>query len=466
MTADRIEGTIRTMDPARPLAGALTVRGGRIEAVEGAPGPGPCVLPAFTDAHVHFPSWAVTRRELRLFDVRTLDEALARIAAAEPAEDGWIRGRGWRDELWDRPATRQALDTVTGETPTALRSQDGHSLWLNTAAGGAEGILREQPAWDFFARHCAPAPDLVRDAMRAALPVAAARGVACVHDKDGHRGAPERFAELRASGELTLRVHQSVPVERLAEAEPLGARYVKAFMDGTLGSRTARLLDGTGVEITSRRALEEIIRRAAGAGLPVAVHAIGDLANREALEAFANTADAWRGLRPRIEHAQCVAPEDVPRFAEIGVAASIQYTHAVSDRELVRRIWADRADHAYPFRALLEAGTCLAGGSDAPVEELDPLAGLQAAAEQIPVEAALASFTTGPAWLSGDEQRRGRLRPGFDADLVLLDRDPVTCATEDLANIEVLGTMVGGRWVHRPPRPPLPARTHLHRVVP
>jgi predicted amidohydrolase YtcJ len=449
------------MDPSRPPAGAIAMEDGRITRVEGAPGLGPCVLPAFVDAHVHFPSWAITRVELRLFDVTTLDEAVARVATAKPAADGWIRGRGWRDELWAAKPTRQALDAVQPETPVALRAHDGHSLWLNSAAlrnrtlpdepvverdadGEPTGVLREEAAWAFFAEHAAPPPAAVRDAMRAALPVAAARGVAGVHDKDGHRGAPERFAEL--ADELTLRVHQSVPIERLHDGT--GARYVKAFMDGTLGSRTARLLDGTGVQITSREGLEEIISEAAAHGLPVAVHAIGDLANREALDAFENTRDEWRGLRPRIEHAQCVHPDDVPRFARLGVAASVQYTHATSDRELAARIWADRLDHAYPYAQLHAAGALLAGGSDAPVEELDPLAGLQAATEQIPIEAALASFTTAPAWLSGDEQRRGRLAPGFDADVVVLDRDPVTCPPAELTGIEVLATYVGGRRVH------------------
>ncbi len=452
------------MAGAQPLAGRLTVEDGRITRVEQTPRPGPCILPAFTDAHVHFPSWAITQRELRLFGVRTLDEAAARVAAAQPAQDGWIRGRGWRDELWDRPAHRAALDAVQPDVPVALRAQDGHSLWLNGAAlragalpghpvverdddGEPTGILREEAAWAFFNTHAAPPPDAVRQAMRAALPLAASRGVGAVHDKDGHRGAPERFAEL--GDELTLRVHQSVPIERLHEALEVGAGYIKAFMDGTLGSRTARLLDGTGVQITSREGLEEIIRQAAEHGLPVAVHAIGDLANREALDAFEHTAGVWRGLRPRIEHAQCVAPEDVPRFARLGVTASIQYTHATSDRELVRRIWADRLEHAYPFRQLHAAGARLAAGSDAPVEELDPLAGLVAAVEHVPIEAALHSFTTSPAWLSGHEERRGRIIPGYDADLVLLDRDPVTTPAEDLDRIEVLGTMVAGNWTYR-----------------
>jgi predicted amidohydrolase YtcJ len=247
-----------------------------------------------------------------------------------------------------------------------------------------------------------------------------------------------------------------------AGGETARADYVKAFMDGTLGSRTARLLDGSGVEITSSKELAEIIRRAAADRLPVAVHAIGDRANREALDAFEATEALWRplGLRHRIEHAQCVHPDDVPRFARLGVAASIQFVHATSDRDVADRLWADRADHAYPFRSLLDAGVRLAGGSDAPIEELDPLAGLRAAVlrtaderppwhpeQAIGLEAALASFTREPAWLEGAEDRRGRLAPGFAADVVVLDRDPFA----DLEGAQVAGTMLAGKWLLRPP---------------
>src|SRR5215211_5809711 len=155
--------------------------------------------------------------------------------------------------------------------------------------------------------------------------------------------------------------------------------YLKGFMDGTLGSATARLLDGSGVEITSREQLEEVVLRGAEAHFPVAVHAIGDAANRAALDAFAATRDAWQpaGLRPRIEHAQLLAGEDVARFADIGVAASVQFSHAPSDRDLADRLWEGR-DGAYAYRSLLDAGALLANGSDAPVEELDPLAGIVA----------------------------------------------------------------------------------------
>jgi predicted amidohydrolase YtcJ len=242
--------------------------------------------------------------------------------------------------------------------------------------------------------------------------------------------------------------------------------YLKVFMDGTLGSRTARMLDGSGVRITSGEELAEIVSRGARAGWPVGVHAIGDLANREALDAFEATKDEWAplGLRQRIEHAQCLAPEDVARFAELGVTCSVQFSHAPSDRDLADRFWSEQADGVYAFRSLLESGALLANGSDAPVEELDPLAGLRAGVlrtiderpawhpeQALSIEDAVRAATVNPAWLARDERRRGKLLPGFLADLVVLSRDPLECPPEELETVEVVATMVGGRWVHDPP---------------
>jgi predicted amidohydrolase YtcJ len=404
------------------------------------------VLPGLVDAHVHFPSWAFGLRELDLFGTRSVGEALERIEGAEKPADGFLRGRGWREEEWpeDERPTLKALDEVTGEVPTALRAHDGHTLWVNSAAlraGAAEaedGVLREQEAWDFFDTFAAATPQETLDAVRAALPVAHAAGVTGVHDKDGARGAPEAFAALRAVGELTLRVWQSVP-----NADADRGSYVKVFMDGTLGSRTALLLGGGGMRLMEPDALTAVIEEAAAAGMPVAIHAIGDLANREALDGFEATEEVWRplGLRHRIEHAQCIHADDVARYARLGITASVQYSHATSDRELAARMWADRLDRAYPYRQLLDAGVRVAGGSDAPVEPLDPIAGLRSAAEcGVSRDEAIASFTSEPAWLEGAEERRGRLSPGYDADLVVLDGD------------HVRATMVAGRWVHGQPR--------------
>ena len=414
------------------------------------------------------------------------------------APGAWLRGLGWRDADWAEHPDRWALDRVTGEVPTALTSRDYHSLWLNSAAlaradhldvpggvverdagGEPTGVIREASAWIFRDRHARPSIDELVEASAAGVRLANSRGVTAIHDKDGWLGSLEVFQRLRERGELRLRVWQSLPHERLPHLAELGLRsgfgddllrlgYLKVFMDGTLGSATARLLDGSGVEITSGAELEQIVRRAAAAHFPVAVHAIGDAANRDALDAFAATRDAWEplGLRPRIEHAQLLAPEDVPRFAEIGVAASVQFSHAPADRDLADRLWEGRAG-AYAFRSLLDAGATLANGSDAPVEELDPLAGIAAGVRRtiderdawrpeqaVTAEEALRAVTTGPAWLAGDEGRRGMLVPGQMADLTVLDRDPLQCAPDDLPRVRVLATMLGGRWVHVAPDAP------------
>jgi predicted amidohydrolase YtcJ len=447
-------GIVRTMDPSRPVARTLVVEGDRIVALDESPSGarrvdlgGGCLLPGFTDSHVHFPTWAVTRRELQLHGSRA--DVLARVAEAAPRvpPGRWLRGFGWTDF----EPSLEALDAVTGEVPTALLAHDWHSLWVNSAAlahangdlerpGGVveldRGVLREEAAWSFRDRFTLPSHDELVEATREALPVAAARGVTAIHCKDGLIGSREVYAEL----ELPFRVWQSLPAKRLEERPD----YVKAYMDGTLGSQTARLLDGSGVEITSRDEFEQIVRAATAAGTPVAVHAIGDLANREALDVFEAVPDA---IRPRIEHAQCLHADDIPRFAALGVTASIQPSMAVTDAPVADRLWAGRLDGAYAYRSLHASGARLALGSDAPVEEMDPLQGLRDAVlrewrshEALDLQAALEALTVTPAWLEGNAER-GRLRRGMLADLVILDRDPF----EDLAGACVVNTWLGGR---------------------
>ena len=453
---------------------------------------GRCVVPGFTDSHVHFPTWAMAQAEIALDGCGSLEDALARVRVASVAPGRWLRGYGWRNGDWAVPTepTRQALDTVTGETPAALIAKDYHSLWLNSAAlalakgdlevaggvverdssGEPTGVLREEAAWRFKERYLVTSDEEYLAAMRAGVKLASSRGVTAVHDKDGWLGALRLWQRL---GSRELRVWQSVPHEQVDELRALGIRsgfgddflrvgYLKVFMDGTLGSQTAWMLDGSGVRITSGEELAEIVRRGAEAGFPVGVHAIGDRANREVLDAFASTRDVWQpvGLRHRVEHAQLLAPEDLPRFAELGVACSVQFSHAPSDRDFADRFWAGKTDGAYAFRSLLDSGAVVANGSDAPVEELDPLAGIRAGVlrtiderpawhpgEALTVEQALHATTVAPAWLAGDERRRGKLIPGYAADLVVLSRDPV----EALEETEVVATMVAGRWVHNPP---------------
>ena len=505
-------GVIRTMEPSLPVVRALAIAGEHVVGGVGThetalPTPervdlrGRCVLPGFSDSHVHFPTWSLAQRQVRLEGTATLEEAVARVAdAAAAVEPGrWLRGTGWRSGDWNPSVepTKEALDAVTGHTPTALMARDYHSLWLNSAAlacangdlqvpggvverdehGEPTGVLREECAWHFRDTHVRPSDDEMVEASREGVRIANSRGVTSVHDKDGWLGALRVWQRLDADDALTLRVWQSLPHDLVEEAAAVGIRsgfgsplvrigYLKAFMDGTLGSQTARMRDGSGVEITSREELERIVRRGAEVGLPVAVHAIGDRANRDALDAFEATQDAWRplGLRQRIEHAQLLAPEDVARFGALGVAASVQFSHAPSDRDLAERFWGEKTAGAYAYRSLLDAGAVVANGSDAPIEELDPLAGICAGVRRtlderppwhpeqaVTVEEALAATIVTPAWLARDERRRGKLTPGYLADLVVLDRDPLAIPTDELPEIRVLATMLGGRWVHQPP---------------
>jgi predicted amidohydrolase YtcJ len=502
-------GVIRTMDPQLPTARALAMAGhlvaggvGVHETALASPEVvdlrGRCVLPGFSDSHTHFPTWAIAQREVRLEGCATKEEAVARVrAAVERARAGeWVRGTGWRSGDWHPHVqpTRDDLDSFSGGTPVALMARDYHSLWLNSEAlgrangdlcvpggvvelderGEPTGVLRENSAWHFRDAVSRPSPDELVDAMRAAQKLASSRGVTAIHDKDGWLGALDLFQRLRATGSLQLRVWQSLPHDRIDALRELGVRsgfgspwlrvgYIKAFMDGTLGSQTAWLLDGSGVVITSGEELEQIIVRAAEAGFPVGVHAIGDAANRAALDAFERTRAVWqpKGLRQRIEHCQCLAPEDVSRFAALGVACSVQFSHAVSDRDLVEEFWPQKLDGVYAFRSLVESGAVVCNGSDAPIEELDPLLGIRCGVtrtwderpawrpqEAVTLQQALEATTVNPAWLAGDERRRGKLLPGFFADLVVLSGDPFETPLEEL---EVVATMVGGRWTHNPP---------------
>ena len=503
-------GIIRTLDPQLPTARALAIAGSYIaggvgvhESALASPETvdlgGRCVLPAFTDSHVHFPTWSLNQLQVKLDGCGSLDEALTRIREAKVAPGRWLRGYGWRSGDWSTRVepTKEVLDGVTGDTPAIFFSKDYHSAWLNSAAlavasgdldvdggvverdenGEPTGVLREESAWTFRDRHVETSQDEWVAATRTGIRLANSRGVAAIHDKDGWLGAIGIFQRLRDEGNLSLRVWGSIPHRLLDDAaalsllsgfgdEWLRIGYLKAFMDGTLGSKTGLLTDGTGVEITSREEIEEIIRRGGERGWPLAVHAIGDQANRNVLDALEATKDVWqpKGLRQRVEHAQCLTPDDVGRFADLGVACSVQFSHAPSDRDLAERLWGERLDGTYAFRSLLDSGALVANGSDAPVEELDPLAGIAAGVlrtiddrpawrpeEALTVEQALHATCVAPAYLSRDERRRGRLLPGMLADLVVLDRDPLAIEREELPDVEVIATMVGGRWVHNAP---------------
>ena len=502
-------GSVRTGDARLPLARALAIAGDRIgggvDVREGDRSTvsnervdlgGRCVVPGFTDAHVHFLEWALSLGRLDLSGTRSHAEVLAAAAGVADAADGWLIGAGWRSARWpggDPEPHRGALDAACGGRPVLLWAHDHHTAWLSSAAlallpvgdapvverdgaGEPTGVLRETAAWEAAAAIPPPGERELDEALVLGLRAAHARGVTGIHDFQRDWGLAA-WQRLHTDRRLSLRVWASLPAERIDEIIALGLRSglgddwlrigpVKAFADGTLGSRTASMLEpfadaGRGEALLSADELRELAARCADAGLELAVHAIGDAANRAVLDALETTRERWapQRLRPRIEHAQLLHPDDLARFAALGVTASMQPSHAPSDRSLAEAVWGARCAAAYALGSLSASGAALCFGSDAPIEPLDPLAGVQAAvtrdwpvSEALTVELALDGFWSGAAHARQAERRLGRLLPGFAADLVVLERDPVTCPPDEIAGIAVVATMSGGRWVHgRPP---------------
>lgn len=415
------------------------------------------------------------------------DAALARVkswASRLPA-GAWVIGSGWYNDAWSDPAfpSRVDLDRAASGRPVFLRRKDGHSAWVSSAAlrmsgidratpdpdgghidrddlGEPAGILRET-AMQMVADLVPPPTDADLDAAMARSLAGLARlGVTGVHSMDSARGFGS-LQRLHARGRLPIRVTYNLPLADLRHAERMGVRSgwgdewlrtwgVKAFLDGSLGSRTAEMLDGSGTQRLTQPDLVDMVRRCAKAELNVCLHAIGDGAVRRALDALAHMRVRWPYWRPRIEHAQCVAPKDVPRFARIGVIASMQPIHAVADRELADELWPDVVAHSYAWRALEKAGARLAFGSDAPVESADPMAGMAAATAwrrrarwhpqlALTTSMALRAYTSGAAFAAGQEGDLGSIRRGMFCDLTVVD------------DAGVVATVVGGRvrWRRR-----------------
>jgi len=441
--------------------------------------------PGLVDSHIHLEGLADAKLTVQVGGASTLAEVLARVKAwAKPLPKGeWIVGSGWYNDEWSEPAfpTRRQLDAAAGMRPAYLRRKDGHSAWVSSEAlriagidrstedppggtidrdeqGEPSGMLRETAmllVWAKVPRSEDPGLDA---AMGKVLADLAKVGLTGVHSMDSARGFGS-LQRLRAKAELPVRVTYNIPVADLPHAERIGLRSgwgdpwlrvwgVKAFLDGSLGSRTAEMLDGSGVARLPQAELEEVVERCARAELNVCLHAIGDAAVRRALDALAPHRNAWQRWRPRIEHAQCVHPKDMTRMAHIGVIASMQPIHAVSDRGLADALWPSVVRNAYAWRALERAGVRIAFGSDAPVETPDPLAGIEAATSwrkragwypelALPKASALRAYTSGAAYAAGMEGDAGALRPGRWCDLTVVDGG------------KVVATVAGGRVTSR-----------------
>ncbi len=458
---------------------------------------GATIMPAFNDAHVHFLMGSRSLGELDLHGAETQDEVERRVASYAAAhKDGWLVGRGWFYSAFPGGLPDVALlDRLVPDRPAYIESFDAHTGWANSRAleiSGVEGkeVLKES-AMLRVTRHIprrSQAEEM--DALQSGMELAASRGVASVQEAGEGQDQIALWRALRDSGRLTLRTRLAfdmVPGLEMAEWARRLEQYrelargadgwitcgiLKAFADGVVESRTASLLepyagsDSRGDPLWQDAELREAVRMADAAGWQVQVHAIGDAAIRQALDAFEGTTP---GRRHRIEHIEAPSPEDLPRFARLGVVASMQPQHAEPNRNL-QEVWSanlgpDRARGGWPWRTLSRSGAALAFGTDWPVVPLDPAASLHVAvnrqtpageppagwipAERLELTAAVDAWTAGAAFAEHAEAAKGTIRAGMAADIAVLDRDLDAAAPADLGAIAVRLTVVGGRPVHR-----------------
>ncbi len=489
-----IDGIIQAVGPASALARS---------APPGCPVfeyPGALITPGFIDSHTHFAQWALKRGQVDLSGAATRNEAVRRVAAGSP-EQGWVLGQGWDANGWSDPPTRGALDPVQ-PGPVFLDSLDVHAGWVNSAALAAAGVSRGTPdppggrvvrdasgepsglllehAVELV-RRVVPEPpaDRLREALLEGQREAHRLGVTGIHDVEDLRTL-QAFRALEAEDRLRLRVLFHPPAGELPRLAREGFRSgagsewithggVKLFLDGSLGSRTAWMLqpyEGSrdcGMPLASWEEAAAAVGMAAALGISATVHAIGDAAVRRALDLL----EPLPRLRlpHRIEHFQCVDPADVPRAGRAGIILSMQPAHLLVDVPLADRHWGKRGRGAYQFRTLAAHGAVLAFGSDAPVAPLDPRAGVFAAMdrralgsgrdsawyadERISFDAVVRGYTEAPARAAGWAPRLGVLVPGAAADLVAWGVDPGVQAGAGQAFLEarVQLTAVNGEIV-------------------
>ena len=473
---------------------------------------GKAVIPGLVDAHIHLEKYALW---LEMVDCEqpTAASCLERVGkrAADVPKDDWIVGHGWNQNTWGAFGTLAEIDASVPENPAYLTAKSLHAAWVNSRAlqltgiddstpdpeggaihrdddGKATGILLEG-AMRLVSDHIpSPTADQLADAILVAQKELARMGLTGVHDFDGP-ACLRSLQIVRERAELRLRVLKNIPDSKLASARDLGLRSgfgdtwirignIKVFADGALGPRTAAMIqpyegepENRGMLLLDGEALVEIFEEAALSGFGMTVHAIGDRANHEVLNAYEllRNFEAENGLphrRHRIEHLQVLHPDDLARPSELEVVASMQPIHATSDMEMADQYWGDRTAQAYAWQSQIDLGSRLAFGSDAPVETPDPILGLAAAVtrrqangspgadgwipdQRLTVGEALAAYTTGAAYAAGTESWQGRLGLGYAADLVVINRDPHEVGSDQISELTVLGTMVGGEWSYR-----------------
>ncbi len=481
---------------------------------------GAVVVPGLVDSHAHLNGLADALATLDLVGTKSAEDVGARVRAAAgkaAGDDTWILGRGWDQNDWPvkQFPGKAVLDAAAPRRPVLLRRVDGHAAWASSAALAKAGITAKTPdpdggrilrdasgepsgvlvdnAVDLIAKVVPePSPEERLRRLRAAQDHCLSLGLTGVQDAGATAEQVRSYERLASGAELKLRLYVmladdpatldewfSGAVHRpIAAHAMLTVRAVKLYADGALGSRGALLLQdysddpgNRGLAVSTREHLVEVARRAGQAGFQVCTHAIGDAANRRVLDVYEQVLGELKLPDPRwrIEHAQVLAPADIPRFAKLGVIAAMQPVHCTSDMDWVpARLGDERAAGAYAWRSLLDSGAHLCFGTDFPVEDPNPLPGLYAARtrthpdgtpaggwhpeQRLSGREALALYTSGPAYASFLEKGLGRIAPEYNADLTVLSGDPVAAPPAELLKMRALMTIVGGRIEYEAPR--------------
>lgn len=518
---------IHTQNPKQPIATAIAIGDDRIVAV-GTDAEildsfltknilnayGHVIIPGLTDAHIHLENYALSMQRIDC-ETNTQEECIQRVAARAivTLAGEWVLGHGWNQNRWvDGYGSVNQLDEIAPHNPIYLTHKSLHCAWVNTRAlqlagidcntpdppggrigrtqnGEPDGIVFES-AMEIIEK-AIPVPSVaqVAKAIHSTQPILWKMGLTGVHDFDQSR-CFSALQVIHEEGELKLRTLKSIPLTNLSNAIAVGLRSgfgddmlrigsLKLFADGALGPRTAAMLQpyeddpqNRGILMMDAEELFEYGRQAATNGISLAVHAIGDCANHEVLNAYAQlrkyegslSSHPKHQLRHRIEHVQVIHPDDIKRLSDLNIIASMQPIHATSDMLMADRFWGKRSEFAYAWREHLTHGSSLVFGSDAPVESPNPFLGIHAAVtrrcadgspseqgwypeQRISVTEAIHAFTTGPAYAACMEGCLGKLAPGFLADLIIVNQDPYKCPPDELLNLKPSATMVAGEWV-------------------
>ena len=469
------------------------------------------LLPAFCDAHIHLLEYGRFLSRVNC-ETPTLQDCLDNVRAqAEKTPPGqWILGHGWNHNLWvEGYGSAKILDEISSRHPIFLTAKSLHAGWANTTSMALAGMRADtaDPEGGQILRDANELPTgiLLESAVRLVekvIPEPSEEkniesilqaqfglnkyGITTIHDFDSWDIFPI-LQHLDKQARLSLRVIKGIPQLFLSKAIEMGLHsgqrsgnlqigWLKLFSDGALGQQTAALLQpyagqpgNSGLLLMDAEEITEIGRQAVKNGIAMAIHAIGDRANRVVLDAYRNIRKIESRLNlphrhHRIEHVQLIQPPDQKRLAELGIIASMQPIHAISDMEMAERYWEERCPNAYAWNSLIKNSVSLAFGSDAPVENPNPFLGLAAAIsrrrlnadpasagwhteECLSFEQAFRAYTTGPAYAAGLEESLGKLTPGVDADLIVLNEDPSLLPAQNLARMLPEKTMMRGEWV-------------------